>query len=175
VCSQSTCVTSLWPGNQIAVAAGTSMAAPMVSGLAALLLQQKPGRGRSDVVNRIEATARPLAQAGHGLIDVTAALGVRTTTASPAPRRTTATHKPTPAATHAVVRAPASPSPISAPTSAAPTATVAPTPSPSESATPDVRAATTDDDQIPLATAGIAGALIGLAAASVLVAAVTRR
>jgi serine protease len=172
VCSQSTCVTSLYPDNRIAVAAGTSMAAPQVAGLAALLLQQKPGRGRSDVVSRIESTARPLSGAGHGIVDVTAALGVRTVTASPAPRRTTATHRATPRPTSE--RAAASPSPITPPTT--PPASAAPSPTTSSAPSPlaqEPSSPTTDD--VPLAVAGLAGALVGLAATGVLLAALGRR
>ncbi|MCU1601665.1 MAG: peptidase and in kexin sedolisin, partial [Frankiales bacterium] len=65
-CEIESCVLSLYPGNQLAVAAGTSMAAPHVSGLAALLFAQSPGRSRSTVIARIESTARPLADAGYG-------------------------------------------------------------------------------------------------------------
>ena len=79
-CTQSDCITSLYPGNRYAVAAGTSMAAPHVAGLAALLLGQDGARTRDQVVQRIEDTARPLAQAGHGVVDAAAALGVKQTT-----------------------------------------------------------------------------------------------
>ncbi|MGB8650848.1 MAG: S8 family serine peptidase, partial [Mycobacteriales bacterium] len=89
-CTQATCITSLYPDGQYAVAAGTSMAAPHVSGLAALLIAQQPSRTRQQVMDRITGTAQPLAGAGSGLIDVRAALGVVVPTprpvATPAPR-----------------------------------------------------------------------------------------
>ncbi len=127
-CTQDACVTSLYPGGQYAVAAGTSMAAPHVSALAALLLAQRPGRGRQDVMKRITSTARPLDGAGAGLVDARAALGVAPAST---PRRS-ASPAPKPAAP----RAPAavtSPSPLpSAPTTAAraPSVTTVPAPQP---------------------------------------------
>ncbi|HUR13130.1 MAG TPA: S8 family serine peptidase [Mycobacteriales bacterium] len=178
-CNQDVCVTSLYPSNQIAVAAGTSMAAPQVAGLAALLLHQKPGRSRSEVVDRITSTARPLSGAGHGLVDVTAALGVRSTTASPAPRRTTATHRATPSPTRTVVKAATSPSPIRlAPTSAPPrpSVTASPTPTPLPVAPAPVTALdASEPEEVPRALAGLAGALIGLAGAGALLAGMTRK
>ncbi|MCW2679767.1 MAG: epr, partial [Frankiales bacterium] len=53
VCSQADCVTSLFPGNRYSVAAGTSMAAPHVAGIAALLLGQDPRRSREAVLDRL--------------------------------------------------------------------------------------------------------------------------
>ena len=93
VCTQDDCVTSLFPGNRYSVAAGTSMAAPHASGIAALLFGQDPARTRDQVVDRLLATARPLADAGRGLVDARAALGV---TAAPAPPRAQATRAPQP-------------------------------------------------------------------------------
>ena len=95
VCTQEDCVTSLFPGNRYSVAAGTSMAAPHVSGIAALLVAQDPDRSRESVFDRILSTARPLSQAGRGLVDARAALGA---TASPPPPPTSAqaTQRPAP-------------------------------------------------------------------------------
>lgn len=95
VCSQSDCVTSLFPGDRYSVAAGTSMAAPHVSGIAALLVAQDPRRSREQVLDRMLSTARPLANAGRGLVDARAALGVPT---SPAPTSARATAAPQPVA-----------------------------------------------------------------------------
>ena len=119
VCSQSDCVTSLFPGNRYSVAAGTSMAAPHVSGIAALLLGQDPARPRESVFDRLLSTARPLSNAGRGLVDARAALGV---TAPPPPTRAQATRAPEPVK---VAPAPDVPRPVPPPSSAA-----APAPSP---------------------------------------------
>lgn len=73
-CTTSTCVLSTFPDKQLGLLEGTSMAAPHVSGLAALLLAQDPARGVSGVFSAIEKTAKPLAGAGAGLIDAGKAL-----------------------------------------------------------------------------------------------------
>lgn len=70
------CVTSLLSGNRYGVAAGTSMAAPQVSGTAALLLGQDLTRTREQLAAHLTTTARPLPEAGAGLLDASAALGV---------------------------------------------------------------------------------------------------
>jgi thermitase len=75
-CSPERCVTSVFPDGRYAVAAGTSMAAPHVAGVAALLFAQDPGRTRQGVVDRLRSTARPLpgGEGGDGLVDAAAAL-----------------------------------------------------------------------------------------------------
>jgi subtilisin family serine protease len=172
-CSQATCITSLYPGNQYAVAAGTSMAAPHVAGLAALLLQQRPSRGRADVVRRIEGTAHALSGAGSGLIDVDAALGVPRTSSTPT-KKPTATHhsSPSPRATpKPVVHAQASPSPRPRPvvTTPAPLPTQTPTTvAEPPASTPRTVLASGSSEDIPLPLAGIAGALIGLVGVGVI-------
>jgi subtilisin family serine protease len=169
------CITSLYPGNQYAVAAGTSMAAPHVAGLAALLLQQHRDWTRSQVVNRIEATARPLSGAGSGLIDVQKALGVRSTPKpSPTPTRVTSPKpKPKPSPTRAATHAVVTPSPITAtPTPVVTTPPPSPSPTAVAPTAPTVvtEPRTTDaSDEIPVPLAGIAGGLIGLVAAGLLV------
>jgi subtilisin family serine protease len=73
-CTPDDCVVSTWSDRAYAADAGTSMAAPLVAGAAALLLSEKPDRGRDDVVNTLLRTARPLAQAGAGRVDILAAV-----------------------------------------------------------------------------------------------------
>jgi subtilisin family serine protease len=169
-CEIANCVLSLYPGNQIAVAAGTSMAAPHVSGLAALLFGQNPARSRNSVISRIEGTAHPLSGAGHGLIDVRRALGVTTPTPAPKP---TVTKKP---AAKPTVKASPKPTPSLAPSKPPVTATptpvaTTPPPSPTVSPTPafafDPAPVSTKDEDVPLPLAGVAFLLVLLAGSSV--------
>ena len=176
VCTQADCVTSLFPGNRYSVAAGTSMAAPHVSGIAALLFGQDPARTREQVLDRLLGTARPLADAGRGLVDARAALGVTATapssraqatrapqpvrvaprtTQQSAPPRTPSTTAPSPAATPAPLSlpplpaAPVVPTPAAAPTSA---------PTPAPQAAPPAPGVPADD--LPVWAVALAGALV---------------
>lgn len=179
-CSQAICVTSLYPGGQYAVAAGTSMAAPHVSGLAALLFAQQPGRSRQNVMERITGTAHPLSGAGAGLVDARAALGV--TAAAPRPTATSASRPPvvrtqagTPGPPKRITKpvGPASPRPA-ATKGAVPSPLAASSPSPSSAPSPAVvpespRALPTGKtkDKVPVLLAAFAGVLIGLAGTGV--------
>jgi len=99
-CTPSTCITSTWLDHGYALLAGTSMAAPIVSGAAALLLGANPRLSRFGVATALEATANSLPGAGSGLIDIDAAvrnvlgLSPAPSTATPSPT----TVEPTPAA-----------------------------------------------------------------------------
>ena len=174
-CTQADCITSLYPGNRYAVAAGTSMAAPHVSGIAALLLGQDAARTRDDVISRLENTAHPLAQAGHGLVDAAAALGVKATTTPQA----TSEPKPVPVVSprsSPVTRPSPSPSPVR--TTAPPTqGPVRPSKSPAPPVAasqptvgvqaPQAVSRPAEDDSIPTAVAILAGALVAAGGAAV--------
>lgn len=170
-CQVSDCVLSLFPGNQLAVAAGTSMAAPAVSGLAALLIAQQPGRTRDAVIARMESTARPLSGAGHGLIDVRSALGVTTAPRTAAPTRAAAPPPPR----RPVLRPSAKAVPRKVPVSPPARPTAAPRPLPTRPAPPSALPSAAaevpahHDDGVPAGLAVGAGALVLLGAAGVLV------
>ena len=180
VCTQSDCITSLYPGNRYAVAAGTSMAAPHVAGLAALLLGQTPSRSRTDVFNRITSTARALEGAGSGVIDAAAALGVKATGTSP---RASRAPQPVPVVspTRGAVASPVVSAPPAPPRSAPPPTLIA-APSPSTAPVPSTAVATPspvddpsqaapgspDEEDVPLPLALLAGVLVVAAGASVL-------
>jgi subtilisin family serine protease len=174
-CSQANCITSLYPGGQYAVAAGTSMAAPAVSGLAALLFAQSPGRSRQSVLDRITGTARPLAGAGAGLVDAAAALGVSTTPRPTGTRSTTQPVLPPPAPPSRTSRPvpPSRAAPTLTPTRT-PAATATPaasTPVPTGSSSPGTGVALpprSSPDRVPLPLALAAGALVALAGSALL-------
>lgn len=92
---------------------GTSMAAPHVSGVIALMLSLRPEMTIAEITETLRATADPLPDPGTGAGRVNAARAVAavrmaeptpTATATPTPSRT-----PTPVPTHAVTRASAHP------------------------------------------------------------------
>jgi subtilisin family serine protease len=111
---------------------GTSQAAPFVSGLAALLLAQRPSLTNDAVVSRIETTATDLGprgrddQFGFGLINVAAALGLTAPPAVPSatprpppptvPPPAPPTRAPVPSATRPPPAPPTQPPPTAAPT-----------------------------------------------------------
>jgi subtilisin family serine protease len=73
-CGERACILSTAPDSSYQLMQGTSMAAPHVAGAAALLVAQRPRRGRADVITSLTSTARPLSGGGNGLLDATAAL-----------------------------------------------------------------------------------------------------
>lgn len=73
VCTAATCVASTWLDHQYALLAGTSMAAPVVAGTAALLLGANHLLTRERLLAALESTGRPLAGTQYGLLDATAA------------------------------------------------------------------------------------------------------
>jgi hypothetical protein len=74
-----------------ATMSGTSMAAPFVSGVAALLLAEHPGWTPAQVADRIESTATDVGppgvdpRTGHGVVDPAAAVGVLAPRVTPVP------------------------------------------------------------------------------------------
>lgn len=130
VCTREECVTSLYPGGRYSVAAGTSMAAPHVSGIAALLLAQQPSRTRQQVIDRLLTTASPLTDAGSGLVDARAALGVQAVPAARADNPPQPIAAPAPVPTASTASPERSPQPT--PTPAAPTTGTVPTPTPTK-------------------------------------------
>lgn len=73
-------IVSSWPGNVSQAATGTSPAAALVAGCAALVLQADPALDRDDVRDILSSTARDLGRSGrdiyygYGLVDVAAAV-----------------------------------------------------------------------------------------------------
>jgi subtilisin family serine protease len=108
-CGPAYCIASTWAqysGGRIhhkyAYSDGTSMAAPHVSGLAALLIGEHPRRSRRSTMHAIISTAHQLAGAGHGRINAAAAMRVRPPASSPP---ATTQHSVTTAARGATARA----------------------------------------------------------------------
>ncbi|MDX6288122.1 MAG: hypothetical protein QOG53_3607 [Frankiales bacterium] len=152
------CIIAAWKGGGYAALAGTSMAAPHVSGLAALLLGK--GYSSSDVVSRITGTAHPVSGGGSGRIDAAAALGVKFTTAKPT-KSAAPTHKATAASKPPASNAVKTISPL--PRMTSPPAALSPSPS------NDLRSAPAHHDGgVPLGLMAVAVAcLAGLGAGMV--------
>jgi subtilisin family serine protease len=178
-CTDDDCVTSLYPGDGYAVAAGTSMAAPHVSGIAALLLGADPARTRDELVQRLAETAHPLAGAGHGLVDAAAALGVPAGAASPpasptpGPVASVPAQRPSPAVSPAPVlpRRGVTATLMPATPSAEPSATQSPAGSPRPTTVPVATAqAPGGGDGLPAPLVAVAAALVlGIGAPVVLI------
>jgi len=167
--NSSNCILSTWMNGGYAVDQGTSMAAPHVSGLAALLLSE--GYTNAQAVARINNTADTVS--GIRRINAMRAVGATShPSGTPTPR---ATHRssstPTPATTHATTKKPGSPARTVAPPSASPSSSVlavAPTVSPSASAqAAGPTASTTRSRATQIALAALAIVVVGFAVARV--------
>ncbi len=74
-------IVSTVPGGGYGTWSGTSMAAPLVAGAAALLRAAKPGLRAQEAASRLVATAAPLCGNGPPRLDAAAALGLSGSTA----------------------------------------------------------------------------------------------
>jgi hypothetical protein len=139
---------------------GTSMAAPLVAGIAALLLSHRPELTPRQVTDHLRATADDLGAPGwdpsygHGRVNASRALTEPLGVPSPSPTPTptpapTATPAPTPVTTPAPTPAPVAPAPVAP----APAPTATPPPSPSASVPPaGVRSAFCAEGRAGIAT-----------------------
>jgi subtilisin family serine protease len=94
-CTAADCILSTFPHNSAGLLQGTSMAAPAVAGLAALLIAQDPARSAANVISTIEKTSTTMAGAGSGRIADRAALQVEAASHPPSVTTTTVAGGPT--------------------------------------------------------------------------------
>ncbi len=59
-CTQSNCILSTWPGNNLKAIQGTSMASPHVAGVAALILAQNPSFSPTEIKQCLLQSASPI-------------------------------------------------------------------------------------------------------------------